>query len=287
MKKTLGVLFLAAVTVGSARGQAPASVAGYTFRDIYSEIPGLGTVRESVDLLVDRTFVTRFVLLTGVLVPTVSAYLPPMSGSYSYTTISASQATLTLNSIGHGPQAIALNFTNASQGTTFRSYMGGPFSITLTGGIVSGRALLNMSIMVSAKQGEPVAFGFVIGGMQDREILLRAVGPSLAQFGIANFAPNPGYVIPGLTDNSGVSYPLPGESQPNGSGAKTVNWSDSVASAETINSESARAGAFPLVQGSNDKADVFLIGPGAHTITVNPTDPTGEGVVLIEVYEVE
>ena len=39
--------------------------------------------------------------------------------------------------------------------------------------------------------------------------------------------------------------------------------------------------------GSNDKAEVILLNPGAYTITVSPTDPTGEGAELIEVYEVE
>ena len=118
-----------------------------------------------------------------------------------------------------------------------------------------------------------MSFGFVIGGTALwREILVRAVGPSLAQFGINNYAANPMYVLNG-------AYSLPGE---NGQG-----WSATPGSSATITVESSRAGAFPLAQGSNDKADIFLLAPGAYTITVNPTDPSGVGAELVEVYEVE
>ena len=114
--------------------------------------------------------------------------------------------------------------------------------------------------------------------MPYREILVRAVGPSLAQFGINNYAANPVYL---LNSNFGV----PGENTP-GQNPGT-GWSETAASMATIAAENTRAGAFPLIQGSNDKADIFLLAPGAYTITVNPTDPTQVGAELIEVYEVE
>lgn len=42
-----------------------------------------------------------------------------------------------------------------------------------------------------------------------------------------------------------------------------------------------------LTQGSTDTADVYLLAPGNYTITVNPTNASQAGNVLVEVYEVE
>ena len=66
-----------------------------------------------------------------------------------------------------------------------------------------------------------------------------------------------------------------------------AGWSASSAAAATIAAENARAGAFGLTADSLDKADAIFLYPGAYTLTINPTDATGEGVVLVEVYEVD
>ena len=112
-----------------------------------------------------------------------------------------------------------------------------------------------------------------------REVLIRAIGPSLAQFGINDFAPNPSYTISNITPPNTSPLLLPG-----GAGQA---WAATSAAGATILAEGQRAGAFPLVENSNDKADVVLLSPGAYTITVNPTSADGEGTELIEVYEVE
>jgi hypothetical protein len=43
----------------------------------------------------------------------------------------------------------------------------------------------------------------------------------------------------------------------------------------------------PLTTGSTDKEDIFLLSPGAYTVTINPSDSSGEGQELVEIYEVE
>jgi hypothetical protein len=95
---------------------------------------------------------------------------------------------------------------------------------------------------------------------------------------IANFASNPTYVLNAAPLNSvGLeSIPLTGNI-----------WSTNPPLIATVTAEDARAGAFSLLPGSNDEADVYILTPGAYTITVNPTDPSGVGAELIEVYEVE
>ena len=181
-----------------------------------------------------------------------------------------------------GGGSFPLLFTSSSQGSILSSY---PFSLLPTGGDPSARALVNMSILISSKQGSPATFGFVVGGTtQFREILIRAVGPSLRQFGVNNYVANPVYTLNATVPPAGWTYVIGGWP---GSTTSKASWSATAASSATMTAESARTGAFPLLQGSTDKADIFLLSPGAYTITVNPTDSSGEGTELIEVYEVE
>jgi len=171
-----------------------------------------------------------------------------------------------------------LTFSSATAGVlnggTLQFSNSGSFSISLTGGTESARALLNISTLAFVNQGMPVTVGFVLGGSQSREVLIRAVGPSLAQFGLTNFAPNPTYLLSPSSNslegpvpiNTTTDYPGESPAAP-GDPHKPVGWSATAASASTLAAESFRAGAFALLQGSNDKADIFLLGPGAYTIT--------------------
>jgi hypothetical protein len=286
MKTVIGLVAVLLIGIGSALGQAPASIAGLTFRSFYQSPPlSVSQYAVSVDFSGDGTYSTR--LSTGGIYGGQSLYRMPATGTYTYTVISPSQATLICNPpiiLGVLPP---LDFANASQGTIIVSNDPiSPFSIsfvlTPTSGAASGRAILNTSCLFTAKQGQPITLGFVIGGAAPwREILIRAIGPSLKQFGITNFAADPVYALA----NARLVLPsLPGETLPFGGDGK--GWSATLESAATVAAENARAGAFSLGSGSDDKADVLLVSPGAYTITVNPTTPSGEGVELIEVYEV-
>lgn len=268
MKRLLVILVFAGAMIDLALAQAPASVAGLTFRYATG---GLVNEMQSIDLLPDGSFAGRFSLAWGLPYNQVS-YYPPPNGSYTYVKTSTNTATLT----GFG--TFQLTFSSPSQGSIDGPRVG-RFSLMPTGGLAADRCMVNMSTLISAKQGFPVSFGFVIGGAAPwREILIRAIGPSLVNFSISNFAANPGYTL------MGVNIGLPGES---GQRNAPSGWSATAASSTTIAAESSRAGAFPLIQGSNDRADVVLVQPGAYTITVNPTDPSQEGFELIELYEVE
>jgi len=287
MKNAPLTLLCALVMAGSVFGQAPTSMAGLTLRISYSPslaaLPSPNYVWESIDFASDGTYTAHFsfVYLGGNGAP---IYNSPSSGTYTYNQTSSNTATLT----GPSLPSAALTFSSSSQGTSSTPATFGmgpipatpyPFSLLPTGGTSSTQALVNMSVLVNAKQGSPVSFGFVVGGtIQLREILIRAVGPSLAQFGVSNYTINPAYVL------NNVFPPLPGEVR---NGSNSIGWSATPASTATISAENIRAGAFSLVPGSNDKADVVLLNPGAYTITINPTDPSQEGTELIEIYEVE
>jgi len=127
--------------------------------------------------------------------------------------------------------------------------------------------LTNLSMRITLNTGASANAGFVVGGTTPRRVLLRAVGPGLAAFGVANPLADPT-----LTLFNGAG-PL----------AANDNWDGD---ADTL-AAFAAAGAFALTPGSKDAAQVLTLGPGAYTITVRGAAATDAGEVLVEVYLVE
>ena len=122
--------------------------------------------------------------------------------------------------------------------------------------------LTNISTRVAmgGVAGIPIP-GFVLAGTGTRSMLARAVGPTLAGFGVSGAMADPRLSLM--------------------SGATTVatndNWS------ATDSATMAAAGAFALTAGSKDAALVASLSPGAYTVPVTASDG-GSGVVLLEVY---
>lgn len=106
--------------------------------------------------------------------------------------------------------------------------------------------------------------GFVIGGDEPKRVLLRAVGPTLADYGI-----NAPVADPFITLFDGAGNEL----------MSSDNWSDdaNAAMAATV------TGAFPLPAGSLDAALVTELAPGAYTLHVNQRG--GGGVAIAEIYD--
>jgi mannan endo-1,4-beta-mannosidase len=134
-----------------------------------------------------------------------------------------------------------------------------------------GSRIVNLSTRgVTAGAGAEVIAGFVIAGPGSKRVLVRGVGPELAEFGVAVPMADP---LLRLTTAQGV--PL----------ARSDDWAfDEVAAASaeafTI------AGAFPLVDGSRDAALVIDLPPGHYTAIVSPA-VGGDGIVLAEIYDLD
>jgi|GEM_PF-5398384 len=203
-------------------------------------------------------------------------YSIPLTGQYSYlgSTSDASSIQISLQSTSSGFEQWNLNFSSADRGKLVQqvqsTYFFGDF--VLAPAVSAHEGIVNVSAMMTAKQGSPVTVGFVVGGDRMREFLLRVVGPSLSHFGVKAFAADPHYRLGSL------SYNPPGQIG--------LSWSSDAGSTATITNEGIRCGAFPLISGSSDKADIVLLNPGPQTITVEANSPESEGDVLIEVYEV-
>ncbi|MFZ9836971.1 MAG: PQQ-binding-like beta-propeller repeat protein [Opitutaceae bacterium] len=127
--------------------------------------------------------------------------------------------------------------------------------------------LVNLSLRGRVGQGESLLIpGFVLGGGAPARVLVRAAGPALATFGVAEPLPRPQIAI----------Y--------QGDRLLRLNrgWSEGgIAHDLRVAAES--VGAFPWPDGSADAALLLLLDPGPYTLQVSGWDGSG-GEALAEVY---
>jgi hypothetical protein len=143
-------------------------------------------------------------------------------------------------------------------------------AVTLT--VLSYR-MINISTRGLVTPTSPLIAGFIVkSGML---VLVRAVGPSLAQYEIGDALPNPTLRI---VNSSGVTV------------ASNEDWADN--GAATMAGAFASVGAFPLLNASSkDAAVVTLLSAGAYTVVVTASDSAlsaslaKTGTAMVEVYE--
>lgn len=110
--------------------------------------------------------------------------------------------------------------------------------------------------------------GFFIGGTAPKRLLIRAVGPGLAQFGVTGVLADPQLSIAPLGKDFVV--------------AVNDNWGGSSA----LQAAFAQAAAFALPSGSNDAAIVLQLPPGGYTVVVSGVGSTS-GTALVEIYDLD
>jgi hypothetical protein len=115
--------------------------------------------------------------------------------------------------------------------------------------------------------GQTLISGFAIGGGQ-KQVLIRAVGPGLAPFGVTGVLSSP---VLTLCSGSTVL-------------ASNTGW-NAATNAADIRNTSAAVGTFPLLEGSADCALLVNLPPGPYTALISSAD-NSQGVALVEVYEV-
>jgi plastocyanin len=124
--------------------------------------------------------------------------------------------------------------------------------------------LLNISTRMRVQTGENVLIGgFIVTGNVAKEVILRAIGPSLAGFGIANPLPDPVLELHGA-DGSLITM--------------NDNWKD------TQQSEIEASGFQP--QNDLESAIIATLDPGSYTAIVSGKDG-GIGVGLVEGYDLD
>jgi formylglycine-generating enzyme required for sulfatase activity len=126
--------------------------------------------------------------------------------------------------------------------------------------------LANLSTRAVAGTGaEVLTAGFVVGPGANKPFLIRAIGPTLAQHGLASPLADPELR---LLDAAGAVI------------ATNDDWQSQ--DAATM----AGCGAFPLPPGSKDAALVVSLAPGNYTAQALPANGAATGLGLIEIYEV-
>ncbi len=143
-------------------------------------------------------------------------------------------------------------------------------------GVGGAERLLNLSTRSHVGPGPDQALttGFVVGGgSQAKKLILRAVGPSLAAFGVPNALRQP---VLRIFDSAGRLYTVSyGYTAVVGGLTYDADLADSLL----------KAGAFPLPTGAGDVVEMRPFEPGTYTATITSGDGTS-GIVLLEIYEV-
>jgi hypothetical protein len=148
------------------------------------------------------------------------------------------------------------------------------------------RTIVNVSARVNLGAEETVIPGFVVLG-ESKQLLIRAVGPKLADLGVPSPLPDPTMTI----------YRTRYDGQPNDVVAIIDDWKADGADVAAINAAMISAGAFPLepvadFQGNplptddtKSAATLITLSIGVYTVVVTSADG-GEGDVLVEAYEI-
>ncbi|HRP03571.1 MAG TPA: hypothetical protein PLV87_01540, partial [Opitutaceae bacterium] len=130
--------------------------------------------------------------------------------------------------------------------------------------------LSNLSSRARAGSGpRSLVAGFIVGEGPPKQVLIRAIGPSLAQFGL--YAPLPKPKLE-LYDNRGVKL------------LENTSWMTPGSLAPSVAAAFESVGAFPLA-GGDDAAVLVTLSAGSYTAVVSGADGR-EGVALVEVYDV-
>ena len=132
--------------------------------------------------------------------------------------------------------------------------------------------LYNASIRAQVKEGAGIMIaGFVVLGSEEKQLLIRAVGPTLKSLGVQNAVGDPRLTL----YRQGEATPI----------AFNDDWRDSENYA-SVEESAAQSGAFALPVGSKDAAMLVSLNEGVYTAHLESGDGTS-GTALVEIYDLD
>lgn len=135
--------------------------------------------------------------------------------------------------------------------------------------------LNNVSALNFAGSGDQTLIvGFVIDGNVPKQVLIRAVGPRLADFGVSGFLVDPQLELHSYFKDSA-------DNEVDAVYGTNDNWESEPGATNTAFSS---FGAFTLLPGSKDAAMLVTLPPGRYTAHATGANNT-TGMAIIEVYE--
>ncbi len=252
-------LLLAATAYG--QGFAPHTIANSVFNGNIAAATGGATATGSINELFTSTGFDYSLSSVGTLTD---------PAPYVYTKTGDNTGTIVEPIAGSSNQlTVTLTFTSPNAGT-FAAVYGAGSGVTQQGSfalnaIPAEAPLANMSTRFPLAAGGHVISGLVVDGGVKRRILVRAVGPTLAQAGVSNPLADP--IMTVFSGQTAV--------------ATNDNWDNSASATFAM------VGAGALAANSKDAALVLTVNPGIYTVVVRSTDPSASGEVVVETYLID
>jgi len=195
----------------------------------------------------------------------------PGSGTYTYSIdpLNPSHATIVYNGSTDPTTYDNLYFDSANGGLQVATqvsaaFIAQPFFRFSPGVVYNGG--VNVSNRCQLNSGAVAISGFVVQSTGPRWVLLRAVGATLANFGVAGAVSTPSFTVYDSTQTS-VGTSSVWSSDPNLTGGYSAIFS--------------LVGAFPLTSGSDEGVLLVQLNPGAYTGVFKAGS---SGTILCEVY---
>lgn len=186
-----------------------------------------------------------------------------MAGAGAFALAAGSKDAALVATLGSGSYSAPVVATDGGSGVTLLEL----YDAAAATGTVN---VVNASTRAFVGTGDNVLIpGFVVGGSGSLQVLLRAIGPGLAGFGL-----NDALADPKITLYRGSTVI-----------ATNDNWS-SAADAAAISAAATAVGAFALAPGSKDAVMLATLPPGAYSVVVNGVGNT-TGTALVEIYVVK
>jgi probable HAF family extracellular repeat protein len=191
--------------------------------------------------------------------PSQLAAVSAQVGAFAFQSNSADCALIV--SLSPGQYTVQVSGVNNSTGVALAEI----YEVATT-----GTRLENISARAQVGTGGNILIpGFVVAGSGTEQLLVRADGPGLSQFSVPGVLSAPSL---GVFDSNAKMI------------ASNTGW-ETASDPAQIATVGDRVGAFALVQGSADSAQIINLAPGSYTIQVSGVNST-TGVALAEIYEV-
>jgi hypothetical protein len=185
-------------------------------------------------------------------------------GAYAYPALDSTDAALISDRMAVGGSTVQISANNGATGAVIAELYDATTSNSFT---ATTPRLINVSVRKALAPGATLIAGFAIGGLTSKTVLVRAIGPSLAAYGVSGAHPNPTLAL-----------------YPNGATTPSMTNDDWGGGVELRNAFAA-VGAFALDASTRDAAFIATLPPGTYSAQASGVGTTS-GVVLVEVYEI-
>jgi len=183
-------------------------------------------------------------------------------GAFAYVAPTSKDAAVFAPAVAAGNNSVAVSGAAGAAGTVIAElYDATPANAV---GATTPR-LINVSVL--KQLGGGFTAGFVIGGGSDKNVLIRAVGPTL----------NTAFGVPGVVSDPQLTL--------FGANSLKIADNDDWGGGDALTKAFTNVGAFALPENARDAALLATLAPGSYTVQVTG-GKSDQGLVLVEVYEV-